>query len=55
MRPFCNYSVTDTKVVDINFVNERVVVLEGFVQWKKSCQLTSCLAVIMILVWDVDG
>jgi hypothetical protein len=33
MRSFSNYSVTETKVLDvINFINERVVILEGSLQ-----------------------
>jgi hypothetical protein len=44
-----------TKVANIiNFINERFI-LEGSLQWNKRCQVTTCLAVIMILLWDVAG
>jgi hypothetical protein len=37
MRPFSNYSATETKVVDINFLKERVLAVYGSVQWRKRC------------------
>jgi hypothetical protein len=44
-----------TKVANIiNFINERFI-LEGSLQWNKRCQVTTYLAVIMILQLSVDG
>jgi hypothetical protein len=53
---FYNYSVTETRVIDsINFVNEGLSSQEDRYSDTKDAKVTSCLAVIMILVADVDG
>jgi hypothetical protein len=52
---FSNYSVTETNVVDINYVSEGLSSQKDQCTETKDAKLTISLAVIMILVRNADG